>query len=361
MDVSHRILPTIPIRPDLPKIPSDENVSDGSNESENYYMTTDESPKQSRMFGEKDICLIMNIKLDQWHSRWMGTIPATKGTKKCVVLTTVADQVFRRKDIHWDEFVKRTIDLPLTKHLVKVEGIAILKAKLHLVQEHFACETLDGWLVKVFSHETFDNTMYLSEVMRIIAGLLEGLNIIHSYGFLHPGLSSKKILRIEKGHCKLYDFCLSEDAPKVTSFRKTKMPYSLNHFPPEALHRNEYSQPSDVWAAAGVIWELLTGKLPFPCAEDGTTFEDQARAPSESQVTHYREIRNKQLYLCWHQVCPRRPTLRELRESYQKIFENLSDNAYEIPRMDLYTSMKSSTLYSKGKEEVYHDTYTAVP
>lgn len=35
----------------------------------------------------------------------------------------------------------------------------------------------------------------------------------------------------------------------------------------------------------------LTGKLPFPCAEDGTTFEDQARAPSESQVTHYREIR----------------------------------------------------------------------
>lgn len=39
------------------------------------------------------------------------------------------------------------------------------------------------------------------------------------------------------------------------------MPYSLNHFPPEALHRNEYSQPSDVWAAAGVIWELLTGKV----------------------------------------------------------------------------------------------------
>ncbi|PIK55666.1 TK/RTKC protein kinase [Apostichopus japonicus] len=203
--------------------------------------------------------------------------------------------------------------------------------------------------------------MYLSEVMGIIAGLLEGLNLIHSYGFLHPGLSSKKILRIEKGQCKLYDFCLSEDASKITNFRKSKMPYSLNHFPPEALHRNEYSQPSDVWAAAGVIWEVITGQLPFPWSEDGPTFEEQCGAPSESQVTHYEEIRNKQLYQCWHQVCPRRPTIRELRESYQEIFEKLSDNTYEIPRMDLYTSMKSSTIYYKDGKEVYTDTYTAVP
>ncbi|XP_071852866.1 tyrosine-protein kinase CSK-like [Apostichopus japonicus] len=359
--ISHRTLPNIPVRPDLPKIPSDGNVSDGSNESENYYITTDESPKQRGVFGDKDICFIMNIKLDQWHSRWMGTIPANKGTKKCVVLTTVTDEAFRRKDIHWDEFVKRTLDLPVTKYLVKVEGIGILKAKLHLVQEHFACETLDSWLVKVFSQETFENTMYLSEVMGIIAGLLEGLNLIHSYGFLHPGLSSKKILRIEKGQCKLYDFCLSEDASKITTFRKTKVPYSLNHFPPEALHRNEYSQPSDVWAAAGVIWEVITGQLPFPWSEDGPTFEEQCGAPSESQVTHYEEIRNKQLYQCWHQVCPQRPTIRELRESYQEIFEKLVDNTYEIPRMDLYTSMKSSTIHNKDGGEVYTDTYTAVP
>ncbi|PIK55665.1 hypothetical protein BSL78_07436 [Apostichopus japonicus] len=81
--ISHRTLPNIPVRPDLPKIPSDDNVSDGSNESENYYITTDESPKQRGVFGDKDICFIMNIKLDQWHSRWMGTIPANKGTKKC--------------------------------------------------------------------------------------------------------------------------------------------------------------------------------------------------------------------------------------------------------------------------------------
>ncbi|PIK39077.1 putative tyrosine-protein kinase [Apostichopus japonicus] len=303
--ISHRTLPNIPVRPDLPKIPSNGNVSDGSNESEN--------------------------------------------------------EAFRRKDIHWDEFVKRTLDLPVTKYLVKVEGIGILKAKLHLVQEHFACETLDSWLVKVFSQETFENTMYLSEVMGIIAGLLEGLNLIHSYGFLHPGLSSKKILRIEKGQCKLYDFCLSDDASKITTFRKTKVPYSLNHFPPEALHRNEYSQPSDVWAAAGVIWEVITGQLPFPWSEDGPTFEEQCGAPSESQVTHYEEIRNKQLYQCWHQVCPQRPTIRELRESYQEIFEKLVDNTYEIPRMDLYTSMKSSTIHNKDGGEVYTDTYTAVP
>ena len=41
------------------------------------------------MFTEKDICLILNTKLNQWRSRWMGTIPSSKGTKKMVMVTTV--------------------------------------------------------------------------------------------------------------------------------------------------------------------------------------------------------------------------------------------------------------------------------
>lgn len=35
------------------------------------------------------------------------------------------DLVLKKKDIHWDSFVKRALDLPDVENLTKVEGICI--------------------------------------------------------------------------------------------------------------------------------------------------------------------------------------------------------------------------------------------
>lgn len=117
--------------------------------------------------------------------------------------------------------------------------------------------------------------------------------------FLHPGLSTKKVLVTEKGQCKLYDFFLSEDAPNKTRNIKSEVcdgkdmliwilhvciqiclnvfafvdikaewmnsyfswfqkDCSINDLSPEALLRNEYSQASDMWCVAVVLWKLMT-------------------------------------------------------------------------------------------------------
>lgn len=41
--------------------------------------------------------------------------------------------------------------------------------------------------------------------------------------FLHPGLSTKKILLTKTGVCKLYDFCLAEDATGIILSKKSKV------------------------------------------------------------------------------------------------------------------------------------------
>lgn len=41
--------------------------------------------------------------------------------------------------------------------------------------------------------------------------------------FLHPALSTKKILTTKKGICKLYDFCLAKDAPHVAKIKMSKV------------------------------------------------------------------------------------------------------------------------------------------
>lgn len=57
---------------------------------------------------------------------------------------------------------------------------------------------------------------------KILTRQLFELNFL-LHQFLHPGLSPKKILVSKEGRCKLYDFCLAEDARKRIVLMKSKV------------------------------------------------------------------------------------------------------------------------------------------
>ncbi|XP_071841653.1 uncharacterized protein [Apostichopus japonicus] len=219
-----KTLPKKKPQSELPDIPTEEQISQHSESSEsNYYAATKDSPCRERMFNEKDICLVLKMKKGRIYDRWMGTITVSRDVSKCVVLTALGDGAVKNKDVHWDDFVKRTLDLPKTNHLVKIEGIGIEKSFLYLITEHLVCDPLDSIITGDSSMQGEVTTiMSVTEVMEILAGILEGMEILQSYGFLHPGLSTKKILYTKQGQCKLYDFCLAEDAPKIIAFKTTQ-------------------------------------------------------------------------------------------------------------------------------------------
>ncbi|PIK38197.1 hypothetical protein BSL78_24964 [Apostichopus japonicus] len=116
--------------------------------------------------------------------------------------------------------------------------------------------------------------------------------LVEAKAFLHPGLSTKKILYTKEGICKLYDFCLAEDASQIVTVKKTQMhTVSLNQFPPESFFRNEYTAESDVWSTAVVIWEILsTGEPPFPIDEQIKPGQD-AETPALNWPQRYLQLR----------------------------------------------------------------------
>ncbi|PIK57141.1 Tyrosine kinase receptor Cad96Ca [Apostichopus japonicus] len=262
---------------DLPDIPSEEVNSLHSTGSEsNYYSAAKESAGKDRIYSENDFCLLLSIKMGTIYNRWMGTIKHSSDVNKCVVFTTVAEGMLKKKIIQWDGFVKRNLDLPKTDHLTKIQGIAVQETTLYLISEHIVCETLDCRLTFDPTSQGTQSPLLVPDVMKHISGILEGMECIISYGFLHPGFSTKKILYTKQGICKLYDFCLAEDAPRILTLKKTQMnSITLNQFPPEGYFRNEYTAESDVWCTAVVIWEILSnGKPPFPVDEDITPAQD---------------------------------------------------------------------------------------
>ncbi|PIK42969.1 Tyrosine kinase receptor Cad96Ca [Apostichopus japonicus] len=303
------------------------------------YSTILDTENEGRIFYPKDMCLINNLNMGKFYNRWLGTI-SSPGTATCVVATTLSDDVLQRESINWYEYVRRVLDLPSSGGLVQVLGICVENDKLYLLHKHVFCATLDARL-QTPSYAA----MTTSEVTRCISSILDGMELIHSYGFLHPGLSTKKILLHSSGYCKLYDFCLSKDATNVVSEMRSSM--SDEDLPPESVSRKEYDKYSDVWCVAIVLWKILSsGCSPFisnPNEVNGygiLVFEAPANLPES-----YKDLRNDELLKCLNVDIELRPKMKELRLSYEKIFKGTTPvrdmNANSVN--DTYVPMKALT------------------
>ncbi|XP_071840489.1 uncharacterized protein [Apostichopus japonicus] len=353
-----------PTHPKRPKLSIRVSKTSANNSKYEYdYATTDgTSDHGGRMFNESNMKLIFKLKPGLIYNRWMGRIVTREGTQKCVVMTTVREKFIRRQMLLWKLFVKNTLDLPVTKkHLVKVEGFGLMTEKVYLIQEYVECQTLESRLTDANSTVTSSKPLYMTEAVGLISGILEGMNVIQSHGFLHPGLSTKKILIHKDGFCKLYDFCLDEDAVKISSLKKSKVKHSLNLFAPEVWRDNKYNKMSDVWSTAVVIWEIVSnGSHPFGGDQDGEVASNVDPTLLKDRHAIFTEhLRNNALYRCFNEDWKKRPTIQQLRESYFKVFDVIEDGSYETPRLDLYTSMNPNSN-SKGRKDVYQDQYSIV-
>ncbi|XP_071851880.1 fibroblast growth factor receptor 3-like isoform X2 [Apostichopus japonicus] len=295
-----------------------------------------------RLFNYKELCIIMSLKVGKIHNRWMASITVPNEPTKCVFVSTVTDQILRTREIQWDEYVKRVLELPEIGSIVNTEGICIDGAKLYLIQEHLTCVTFESNIRSNQQQETgsVGHEYSSADVKRWTVDILKGLELIHSYGLLHPGLSSRKILFTDQKIPKLYDFCLAEDASHKVLLMKEKMVCSRNQLAPEALSRNEYSTASDVWSVAVMIWELLTGSLPFPSDIGGTLNKSEQRR-IDWPIKH-NDIRNERVMDCWQEEFSLRPSMRQLRLSFE---ENVSstktgNNSGDLNTFDMYVPMK---------------------
>ncbi|XP_071841203.1 uncharacterized protein [Apostichopus japonicus] len=163
-------------RSDLPSIPSDDST--GCSESNYYSATTTDTAEKSRIFSENDFCLLSSIKMGTIYNRWMGTIDANK----VAVLTTIPEELIKKEIIHWHEFVKRTLDLPKSDHLINIEGIGVKKITYYLITGHVDSDTLASRLTFDPNSMGTQSPMLVPDVMKHISGILEGMEVIKSYG-----------------------------------------------------------------------------------------------------------------------------------------------------------------------------------
>jgi serine/threonine protein kinase/Tfp pilus assembly protein PilF len=110
---------------------------------------------------------------------------------------------------------------------------------------------------------------YENAVLWIAARLADGLAHAHERGILHRDLKPANILLTDEGQPMLLDFNLAEDTKLRSSAEAARLGGTLPYMAPEQMAafletRKPLGPGCDIYALGIILFELLTGRFPFP-------------------------------------------------------------------------------------------------
>lgn len=118
----------------------------------------------------------------------------------------------------------------------------------------------------------------LSTAVDVGIAISDVLSYAHNRGFIHGDLRPGNVLVTTEGQIKLADFWVSNAVSSSQAVRTTAMMRSVHYMSPEVAEGSPATAAADVYSLGVMLFELVTGKLPF----DGET-------PVAVAVKHSRE------------------------------------------------------------------------
>ncbi len=97
--------------------------------------------------------------------------------------------------------------------------------------------------------------------------ILSALQHAHDNGIIHRDIKSQNILVNTDGHIKVSDFGIARVAGSNTISKTDNVMGSVHYFSPEQAKGENVTNGSDLYSVGIVLYEMLTGQLPF----DGET------------------------------------------------------------------------------------------
>ena len=114
--------------------------------------------------------------------------------------------------------------------------------------------------------------------------MCDALHAVHAAGFVHRDVAPDNILIPEdpSGPVRLIDF------DQVAPIGTLGLAGTSIYRPPESESGAPWTEASDVYSLGVVLFELLTGRLPYESSEDGA--ERHPAEPTPDEVATYGEV-----------------------------------------------------------------------
>jgi serine/threonine protein kinase len=101
------------------------------------------------------------------------------------------------------------------------------------------------------------------EVIKIAIQIAEGIETAHKNGIVHRDIKSQNIMITGDGKIKIMDFGLAKISGGVQFTQFGTTIGTTSYMSPEQTRGDEVNNQTDIWSFGVVLYEMLTGELPF--------------------------------------------------------------------------------------------------
>ena len=141
-------------------------------------------------------------------------------------------------------------------NIVEMYDVGEDDGKYFIVMEYIEGRTLKSLIKK-------RGALTLSEVIDIMLQLTSGLACAHESYIIHRDIKPQNVLILDDGRVKITDFGIAMALNSNELTQTNSVMGSVHYLPPEQANGNGSTIKSDIYSTGILMYELLTGKLPF--------------------------------------------------------------------------------------------------
>jgi serine/threonine protein kinase/Tfp pilus assembly protein PilF len=166
-----------------------------------------------------------------------------------------------------------------------IHNIEDIDDQLYIVMEY-----IDG---KELKDEVRSRKLEVGSVLDIAIQIARGLEAAHKKGIVHRDIKAGNIMVTSDGQVKIMDFGLAKVQGSEQLTREGTTIGTAAYMSPEQASHGEVDAQSDIWSFGVIIYEMLTGKLPFKGDYEAAILYDIVHANPESLQSIKPELPGK--------------------------------------------------------------------
>lgn len=126
---------------------------------------------------------------------------------------------------------------------------------------YIVMEFLEGKTLKQLLNE--NGPLPANTALQIVKQIAEALRSAHKHGVIHRDIKPHNIMISADGHVKVTDFGIARAVTSSTLTDTGAMVGSVHYISPEQARGGFVGEKSDIYSLGVVLYELVTGQLPF--------------------------------------------------------------------------------------------------